>query len=79
MREQGLVEEDFVILKKKFFVTDQNVDRSDPQQILVIYAQAREDILSGKHPTTPEEAGGLEMQIKFGNQDADRHKVGFVK
>lgn len=82
LREQGMTEEDYVILKKKFFVTDQNVDRSDPVQLVMMYTQAYEMVISGKHPCTPEEAaqfGGIEMQIKFGNQDPERHKVGFVK
>jgi talin len=82
LREQGLTEEDFVVLKKKFFVTDQNVDRTDPVQLVMMYTQAAEDILSGKIPCTPEEAaqfGAISMQIKYGNQDPAKHKPGFAK
>jgi talin len=82
LREQGLTEEDFVVLKKKFFVTDQNVDRSDPVQLVIMHAQAHKDILSGKLPCTPEEAaifGGISMQILYGNQDPTKHKPGFAK
>ena len=82
LREQGLTEEDYVVLKKKFFVTDQNVDRTDPVQLVMMFTQAQEDILSGKIPCTPEEAaqfGGIAMQIKFGNQDPVKHKPGFAK
>ena len=71
LREQALTEEDYVILKKKFFVTDQNVDRTDPVQLVIMYTQATNDILSGKIPCAPEEAaqfGGIAMQILYGNQ-----------
>ncbi|KAI8898118.1 hypothetical protein BC833DRAFT_620631 [Globomyces pollinis-pini] len=82
LRDQGLTEEDAVILKKKFFVTDHVVDRNDPIQLVLMYNQAREMILNGKYPCTFEEAaqfGGIEMQIKYGNQDPEKHKLGFIK
>jgi talin len=82
LREQGLTEEDFVVLKKKFFVTDQNVDRTDPVQLVIMHAQAYKDIISGKLPCTGEEAaqlGGIMMQILHGNQDPTKHKPGFAK
>ena len=82
LREQGLVEEDFVILKKKFFVTDQNVDRTDPVQLVMMYTQSYDMVVTGKIPTTAEEAiqfGGIILQIKFGNHDPEKHKPGFVK
>jgi talin len=82
LREHGLTEEDYVVLKKKFFVTDQNVDRSDPVQLMMMYTQGSEMILSGKLPCTAEEAaqfGGISMQIKFGNHDPSKHKPGFIK
>lgn len=82
LREQGLEEEDFVVLKKKFFVTDQNVDRSDPVQLVIMYNQSFNDIINGKIPCSPEEAaqfGGIAMQIKYGNQDPTKHKPGFGK
>jgi talin len=71
-----------VILKKKFFFTDQNVDRNDPVQLMMMYTQSLGMILSGKLPVTPEEAaqfGGIELQIKYGNQDPVKHKPGFAK
>nr|KAJ3421186.1 Talin-1 [Polyrhizophydium stewartii] len=82
LREHGLTESDIVILKKKFFFTDQNVDRTDPVQLMLMYNQSREMIVSGKHPCTAVEAaqlGAIQMQIQFGNHEPDKHKPGFVK
>ncbi|RKO94095.1 talin 1 [Blyttiomyces helicus] len=82
LREQGLTELDTVILKKKFFFTDQNIDRNDPVQLNLLYNQAREMIISGKHPCTAEEAaqfGAIQMQVQYGNCEPDKHKSGFIK
>ena len=82
LREQGLSDDEPVILKKKFFFTDQNVDRSDPVQMGLIYSQSHQMIISGKLPVTAEEAGqfgGIRMQILYGNQDPEKHKLGFAK
>lgn len=81
-REQGLSELDTVVLKKKFFFSDQNVDRSDPVQLVLMYNQARDMIVSGKHPCTLEEAaqfGGIQLQVEVGNHEQDKHKSGFIK
>lgn len=77
-----MTEVDVVVLKKKFFFSDQNVDRSDPVQLVLMYNQSQEMILSGKHPATLDEAaqfGGIQMQIDFGNHEPDKHKPGFIK
>ena len=82
LREQGLTEADAIILKKKFFFTDQNIDRNDPVQLNLMYNQAREMIVSGKHPCTAEEASqfaAIQMQIQYGNHEPDKHKVGFLR
>ena len=81
-REQGMNELDIVVLKKKFFFSDHNVDRSDPVQLVLMYNQSKEMILSGKHPCTLDEAaqlGAIQMQVDFGNHDPDKHKSGFIK
>ncbi|KAK6099239.1 hypothetical protein MT418_000678 [Batrachochytrium dendrobatidis] len=82
LREQGLTESDAVILKKKFFFTDQNVDRSDPVQMMLMYNQSHEMIVSGKQPCTGVESaqlGAIQLQIQYGNHEPDKHKPGFVK
>ncbi len=82
LAEQGLTESDVIILKKKFFFTDQNIDRNDPVQLNLLYNQARESIISGKHPCTAEEASqfaAIQCQVQFGNHEPDKHKPGFIK
>ncbi|KAJ3159120.1 Talin-1 [Geranomyces michiganensis] len=82
LREQSVTEEDTVLLKKKFFFTDQNIDRNDPVQLNLMYNQAKDMITSGKHPCTAEEAcqfGAIQLQVQFGNHEADKHKPGFHK
>ena len=37
--EQGVTEDETVLLKKKFFFNDANVDRSDPVQLHLLYVQ----------------------------------------
>ncbi|KAJ3049223.1 Talin-1 [Rhizophlyctis rosea] len=81
LREQGLTEADAIILKKKFFFTDQNIDRNDPVQLNLMYNQAKEMIVSGKHPCTAEEGSqfaAIQMQIQYGNHEPDKHKMGFL-
>ncbi|KAI8906214.1 hypothetical protein DFJ77DRAFT_477968 [Powellomyces hirtus] len=82
LREQHVAEDDTVLLKKKFFFTDQNIDRNDPVQLNLMYNQAKQMIISGKHPCTAEEAcqfGAIQMQVQYGNHEADKHKSGFMK
>ncbi|TPX31993.1 hypothetical protein SmJEL517_g04801 [Synchytrium microbalum] len=82
LREQGFTENDSVLLKKKFFFSDQNIDRNDPVQLNLLYNQAREMIVSGKHPCTKDEAGlfgAIQLQTQYGNHEPDKHRPGFVK
>jgi talin len=47
-----------------------------------MYNQSKEMILSGKHPTSLDEAaqfGAIQMQIEFGNHEPDKHRHGFIK
>ncbi len=41
LQEQGILERGEVLMKKKFFVSDANVDRSDPVQLHLLYTQVR--------------------------------------
>ena len=40
--EQGLLDDSVVTLKKKFYVDDDRVDRSDPIQLHLVYVQCHE-------------------------------------
>jgi talin len=61
---------DMLYLKKKYFVSDSNVDKDDPVQLHLVYTQAQSDIVAGKHPTSRDEAvqlAALQAQIDGGN------------
>ncbi|KAI9224863.1 hypothetical protein BC828DRAFT_435962 [Blastocladiella britannica] len=79
--EQGVDEAATLLLKKKFFYSDQMIDRTDPIQLHLIYQQSRDGIISGRHPCTLEEAvqfAALQTQIVHGNHEDGKHKAGFL-
>nr|XP_060611948.1 talin-2 [Anolis sagrei ordinatus] len=80
-REQGVEESRTLLLRRKFFYSDQNVDARDPVQLNLLYVQARDDILNGSHPVSFEKAcefGGFQAQIQFGPHVEHKHKPGFL-
>ncbi|XP_043256416.1 talin-1 isoform X4 [Colletes gigas] len=81
LREQGIDESETVLLRRKFFFSDQNIDSRDPVQLSLLYVQARDAILDGTHPVTQEKAcnfAGIQCQIQFGDHKEDKHKPGFL-
>ncbi|XP_041835745.1 talin-2a isoform X2 [Melanotaenia boesemani] len=80
-REQGVDENETLLLRRKFFYSDQNVDSRDPVQLNLLYVQARDDILNGSHPVSFDKAcefGGIQAQIQFGPHIEHKHKPGFL-
>ncbi|KAM9764680.1 talin-2a isoform 1-T4 [Menidia menidia] len=80
-REQGVDENETLLLRRKFFYSDQNVDSRDPVQLNLLYVQARDDILNGSHPVSFDKAcefGGIQAQIQFGPHMEHKHKPGFL-
>ncbi|XP_053720524.1 talin-2 isoform X1 [Synchiropus splendidus] len=80
-REQGVEESETLLLRRKFFYSDQNVDSRDPVQLNLLYVQARDDILNGSHPVSFDKAcefGGIQAQIQFGPHMEIKHKPGFL-
>uniref|UniRef100_A0A665VZX4 Talin 2b n=1 Tax=Echeneis naucrates TaxID=173247 RepID=A0A665VZX4_ECHNA len=80
-REQGVEESETLLLRRKFFYSDQNVDSRDPVQLNLLYVQARDDILNGSHPVSFDKAcefAGIQAQIQFGPHVEYKHKPGFV-
>ncbi|XP_062403935.1 talin-2 [Sardina pilchardus] len=80
-REQGVEESETLLLRRKFFYSDQNVDSRDPVQLNLLYVQARDDILNGSHPVSFEKAcefAGIQAQIQFGPHVEHKHKPGFL-
>lgn len=69
-------------LRKKFFVSDQNVHCNDPVQLNLLYVQLRDVIINGTLPCTLDESvhlAALQCQILHGNYDKHREKPGFLE
>lgn len=43
-REQGVEESEILLLRRKFFYSDQNVDSRDPVQLNLLYVQVINDL-----------------------------------
>ncbi|XP_044265750.1 talin-2 isoform X5 [Tribolium madens] len=81
LREQGIDENETVLLRRKFFFSDQNIDSHDPVQLNLLYVQARDAIINGTHPITQDKAcefAGIQCQIQFGDHVESKHKPGFL-
>ncbi|XP_040164049.1 talin-2 isoform X7 [Anopheles arabiensis] len=81
LREQGIDEQETVLLRRKFFYSDQNIDSRDPVQLNLLYVQARDAILDGTHPVTQDKAcefAGIQVQIQFGDHNEAKHRPGFL-
>ncbi|CAO1372381.1 unnamed protein product [Diamesa serratosioi] len=81
LREQGIDESETVLLRRKYFFSDQNIDSTDPVQLNLLYVQARDAILDGTHPVTQDKAcefAGIQGHIQFGDYYENKHKQGFL-
>ncbi|CAF0748960.1 unnamed protein product [Brachionus calyciflorus] len=70
LRQQKIDENSILILKRKFFFSDKNIDTRDPVQLNLLYVQCRDAIINGTHPITEEEAikfAAFQCQIKNGD------------
>ncbi|OUC46428.1 FERM central domain protein, partial [Trichinella nativa] len=82
LREQGVDENETVLLRRKFFFSDQNIDSRDPVQLNLLYVQCRDGILDGTHPVTKDEAvqfASFQCQIQFGDYVEAKHRQGFLE
>jgi talin len=48
--ENNITEKDVLILKKKFFASDQKLDKSDPVQVHLLYIQCKENVAKVRTP-----------------------------
>lgn len=81
LREQGIDETETLLLRRKYFFSDQNIDSRDPVQLGLLYVQCRDAILDGTHPVTVDRAcrfAGIQCQIQFGDHVDAKHKTGFL-
>jgi talin len=83
LTEQGInPEHDVLVLKKKFYIADDQIDKNDAMQLHLLYIQARDAVINGEHLLTAEEAvesAALICQIMFGDYDPARHTKEFFK
>ncbi|XP_071140342.1 talin-1-like isoform X1 [Mytilus edulis] len=82
LREQGVTDNDVLLLRRKFFFSDQNIDQRDPIQLNLLFVQCRDAVLNGTHPVTQDEAiqlAGFQCQIQFGSFVEGKHKSGFLE
>lgn len=55
LSEQDVKETDVLLVRKKFFLNDKEIDTSDPIQLHLIFVQAKNSIMSGDHILKDEE------------------------
>ncbi|XP_063834864.1 talin-2-like [Ostrinia nubilalis] len=71
-----------LLLKRRLFYSDRNVDARDPVQLNLLYVQARDAILEGRHPVTEDQAvefAGIQCQVHYGDFQEDKHKPGLIE
>jgi hypothetical protein len=71
-----------LLLKRKYFYSDANIDSRDPVQLNLLYEQARCAILDGTHPVRMDDAtqfAALEVQIKYGDHKEANHRPGMLE
>jgi len=71
LREQGIDESETVLLRRRFFFSDQNIDSRDPVQLNLLYVQARDAILDGTHPVTQDKGGFGVLRLKENSSNAN--------
>ncbi|CAG9796239.1 unnamed protein product [Diatraea saccharalis] len=64
LRELCVDPKSTVLLKRRLFFSDRNVDERDPVQLNLLYVQARDAILEGRHPVT-EDKEALTTYLKI--------------
>ncbi|CAH8439283.1 unnamed protein product [Dicrocoelium dendriticum] len=81
LRQQGIEEDDILLLKRRYFFSDMNVDARDPVQLNLLYVQLKDAILKGTHPVSLEEAvhlAAIQCQVQFGDYVAERFRLNFL-
>ncbi|KAG6464798.1 hypothetical protein O3G_MSEX014738 [Manduca sexta] len=55
LREAAVEPTETLLLKRRLFYSDRNVDSRDPVQLNLLYVQTRDAILNGRHPVTEDQ------------------------
>ncbi|VDN24157.1 unnamed protein product [Gongylonema pulchrum] len=81
LREQSIADDETLILRRKFFFSDTNVDCRDPVQLNLLYEQCKMGVLQGNHPVTRDMAcnlAALQCQIQYGDLQDHRQRTNFL-
>ncbi|TGZ65701.1 hypothetical protein CRM22_005745 [Opisthorchis felineus] len=81
LRQQGIEENEVLLLKRRYFFSDMNVDARDPIQLNLLYLQLKDAILKGTHPVSQEEAiylAALQCQIQLGDCNPEKFRANFL-
>ncbi|KAA0200427.1 Talin [Fasciolopsis buskii] len=81
LRQQGIDEREVLLLKRRYFFSDMNVDARDPVQLNLLYVQLKDAILKGTHPVSLEEAirlAAIQCQVQFGDYVPEKFKPNFL-
>ncbi|KAF5405196.1 FERM central domain protein [Paragonimus heterotremus] len=81
LRQQGIDENEVLLLKRRYFFSDMNVDARDPVQLNLLYVQLKDAILKGTHPVSLDEAihlAAIQCQVQFGDYVQERFKNNFL-
>ncbi|VDP68442.1 unnamed protein product [Echinostoma caproni] len=82
LRQQGIDEKEVLLLKRRYFFSDMNVDARDPVQLNLLYVQLKDAILKGTHPVSLEEAihlAAIQCQVQFGDYVPEKFKPNFLE
>uniref|UniRef100_A0A8R1TSD6 FERM domain-containing protein n=1 Tax=Onchocerca volvulus TaxID=6282 RepID=A0A8R1TSD6_ONCVO len=80
LREQAIADDETLILRRKFFFSDTNVDCRDPVQLNLLYEQCKMGVLQGNHPVPRDLAcdlAALQCQIQYGDFQEHRQRTNF--
>ncbi|CAG5023082.1 unnamed protein product [Parnassius apollo] len=82
LRQLGVDPKETLLLKRRLFYSDRNVDSRDPVQLNLLYVQTRDAILDGRQVVTEAKAvefAGIQCQVQYGDYQEDKHKPGFIE
>ena len=82
LHEQDITEEEELVYAKRYFYSDDNVDKDDPFTLHLLYVEANKAIVESRYPvnrTDAKDFAALQMQIVYGDHNPDKHKVDFIE
>ncbi|MFH4981417.1 hypothetical protein AB6A40_008126 [Gnathostoma spinigerum] len=77
LREQAINDDETLVLRRKYFFSDTNVDCRDPVQLNLLYEQCKMGVLQGNHPVSRDMAchlAALQCQIQYGDLQESRQR-----